>query len=70
VGGKNDGTDDICHVYGDEETEITNARLIAASPELLFDLKRIIRAADEGCDEAVWELIELARCSVSKAENG
>lgn len=39
VNGKQDGTDDICHVYGDEDKEIANARLIAAAPEMLEALQ-------------------------------
>ena len=49
---------------------LANARLLAASPDLLSMLKRIIRATDEGYDDAVWKLIEVAREIVSRAENG
>ncbi len=38
VAGKQDGTDDVCHVYGDNEA---NARLIAAAPQLLAALKAV-----------------------------
>ena len=49
---------------------LANARLLATAPDLLSMLKRIIRATDEGCDEQVWKLIELAQETVSRAENG
>jgi len=48
---------------------LANAKLLATAPDLLSMLKRIIRAADEGYDDAVWKLIELARETVSMAEN-
>lgn len=35
VNGRQDGLDDICHVYGNEDRERANASLIAAAPELL-----------------------------------
>jgi hypothetical protein len=34
VNGRQDGTDDICHVYGDEEKERANAKLISLAPEM------------------------------------
>ena len=40
VDGPQDGSNDICHVYGDEDREIANARLIAAAPQLLEALRR------------------------------
>ena len=46
VDGKQDGTDDICHVYGDEDTETANARLIAESPEMYYILAGIAAAID------------------------
>jgi hypothetical protein len=72
---QDEDADDSCSIcemsgWSDRDTEWANARLISAAPDLLSMLKRIIRATDEGCDEAVWDLIELARVTVSKAENG
>ncbi|NBW22999.1 MAG: hypothetical protein EBR82_85150 [Caulobacteraceae bacterium] len=49
---------------------LANAKLLATAPDLLSMLKRIILATDEGYDDAVWKLIELARETVSMAENG
>lgn len=49
---------------------LANARLIAAAPDLLSMLTRIIRATDDGYEHAVWKLIDLAREAVSMAENG
>ena len=57
------------HDIGPEELR-ANMALVASAPELLSMLKRIIRATDEGCDEQVRKLIELARETVSQAENG
>lgn len=37
VNGRQDGNDDICHVYGDQDA---NARLIAAAPDLLAACQR------------------------------
>ena len=48
---------------------LANAKLLAAAPDLLSMLKRIIRATDENYDDAVWKLIDLARKTVSRAEN-
>jgi len=40
VNAAQDGSADVCHVYGDEETEIANARLIASAPDLLAACER------------------------------
>ena len=47
VNGKQDGTDDICHVYGDEEKEIANAKLIALAPEMYKLICDVINYTDE-----------------------
>jgi hypothetical protein len=44
VNAKQDGTDDICHVYGDESKEIANANLIAASPDMFRIIQRLATA--------------------------
>jgi hypothetical protein len=43
VNGKDDGTDDICHVYGAGKPIEANGKLLAAAPELY---------------EALWDLLE------------
>jgi hypothetical protein len=45
VNGKDDGTDDICHVYGAGKPTEANGKLLAAAPELY-----------EACDECLHAL--------------
>ena len=57
VNGKQDGTEDICHVYGDEEKEVANARLIAAAPRMLKALKAFANARFDELDDAYDEAL-------------
>jgi hypothetical protein len=71
-GGSNDflfvstgeGAPDICHV-GNGPAGPANARLIAAAPDLLAALRRVVAVADRQTDE-----FDAARAAITKAEGG
>lgn len=55
-------------LYGDIQTDIANARLIAAAPELLDALQGLLRGIFDGPDEAnAAMLIAKARDAINKA---
>jgi hypothetical protein len=56
----------ICAIYAGNENAEADARLIAASPELLAALKRVVQA-DDAC-VLRQEDIERARAAIAKAE--
>ena len=58
---------DVAHVFGSDLKSKGNARLIAAAPELLAALKRVVAAAEDG-DEMT--AIELAEAAIARAEGG
>jgi hypothetical protein len=48
--------------YGDLETDMANARLIAAAPDLLEALEFVIRGVPD-----TWEGVQKARAAIAKA---
>lgn len=54
-----------CWRRADVETEIANARLIAAAPELLDALKFVIAGVPD-----TWEGVQKARATIAKATGG
>ena len=58
----------VDNVSGSSPNEaVANARLIAAAPELLEALHRIVEWVDAGCDPS-QKSIEAARAALAKAE--
>lgn len=58
---------------GDATTQFANARLIAAAPELLVALRRLLSLCEQGgdpFDEPGRPTVELARAALSKAQPG
>jgi len=51
--------------FGDVREEVANANLIAAAPDMLAALKRVIQAAEDG-DEMT--AISMAEAAIAKAE--
>lgn len=54
-----------CWRRADVETEIANARLIAAAPDLLKALEFVIRGVPD-----TWEGVQKARAAIAKATGG
>ena len=54
-----------CWRRADVETEIANARLIAAAPDLLEALEFVIRGVPD-----TWEGVQKARAAIAKATGG
>ena len=54
-----------CWRRADVETEIANARLIAAVPDLLKALEFVIRGVPD-----TWECVQQARAAIAKATGG
>lgn len=69
VNGKQDGTDDICHVYRDN---MANARLIVAAPDLLEACKEMeLFCRVHGLDHPIIAgVAETARAAIAKAKGG
>lgn len=54
-----------CWRRSDEQTELANARLIAAAPDLLEALEFVIRGVPD-----TWEGVQKARAAIAKATGG
>ncbi len=74
VEGAQDGTNDICHVYGINHDRRANARLIAAAPDLLEAVEKFLEDADDR-DEVIdpetgeaYEDFKQLRAAVTKAK--
>jgi hypothetical protein len=75
VNAKQDGAEDICHVYGDEDKEIANGNLIAAAPDLLDAVSRFVALhnaeheseSGEYLQSLYDEAIGAARAALAKA---
>jgi len=63
------GSDHPMSIHDTERMAAANARLIAAAPDLLAALKKLIRRSDNGdIVEPGWYEIEEARAAVQRAE--
>lgn len=54
-----------CWRRSDEQTELANARLVAAAPDLLEALEFVIRGVPD-----TWEGVQKARAAIAKATGG
>lgn len=65
---------DIANVFADEDDPemLANARLIAAAPELLQELKRLLSMWEKaiGWEKDYMDMGDAARAAIAKAEGG
>ena len=72
VNGRDDGTDDICHVYGAGKPTEANGKILAAAPELYEALTELYQIQAVSIDEP-WDddryfvAMEKAEAAIKKA---